>query len=71
MESVGRAVAVLGGGGSFDLCDDHDGFEGTREILAAYKRGAFGDQTWREERKKEPKLEDLIPNDNDKKGVTV
>ncbi|RDI87450.1 hypothetical protein Vi05172_g2348 [Venturia inaequalis] len=68
----GRAVAVLGNGGSFDLCDDYDGLEGTREILAAYKRGAFGDQTTREERKKgKPKLEDLLPNDGKEIGVAI
>lgn len=69
---LGRAVAVLGNGGSFDLCDDFDGLEGTREILAAYTRGVFGDQTTREERKKgEPKLEYLLPNDGEEIGIAI
>lgn len=61
--SVGRSAAVLGNGGSFDLCDDFDGVEGTREILEAYKRDAFGDRAAREQRVKGPKIEDLLPVD--------
>lgn len=71
MSVAGRAASVLGGGGSFDLCDDLDGLEGTREILEAYKRGAFGDQTTGGERTKRPKIEDLILNENEQKGIAV
>lgn len=65
---IGRAAAVLGNGGSFDLCDDFDGVDGTREILEANKRNAFGDRAVREGRTKGPNIEDLLPNDNEEKG---
>lgn len=70
---LGRAAAVLGGGGSFDLCDDYDGLEGTREILEAYKRGAFTHRPTEESEKKEKelKIEELIPNDKEKEKNNI
>ncbi|QDS76884.1 hypothetical protein FKW77_003784 [Venturia effusa] len=69
----GRVAAVLGNGGSFDICDDFDGMDGSREIMEAYKNGAFGDHTASGEKKNldGPKIEDLIPNDHLEKGVEV
>jgi hypothetical protein len=39
--------------------------------LEAYKRDAFGDRALREEREKGPKLEDLLPNDNQDKKKDI
>jgi len=66
----GRACSVIGEGHSFDLCDDYDGVDGTRELLAAYKRDAFGDRSQRG-KNDGPKIEDLIPNDNKKKDKEI
>jgi hypothetical protein len=42
---IGRSAAIIGQKGSFDICDDPEGKDGTRELGAAHERNAFGYQS--------------------------
>ncbi|KAF2433144.1 NAD(P)-binding protein [Tothia fuscella] len=55
----GRSASIIGEKGSFDLCDDAEGSDGTRELKAAYERNQFGYRS--REAEKATSRVDLIP----------